>query len=126
MTPMARATPPIAHPAFPVICGIPPELVLLAPVADDVLEPDRLVVLVPDGLAVLEPDGLVVLELDVLAVLELDIAEVCVAVVLDFDAVPLEVVIETALVLPVIEPVDYVAALVVETGRLSVRITALN
>jgi hypothetical protein len=118
MTPIARATLPIAHPAFPVICGIPPELVLLAPVADDVLEPDRL--------DVLEPDGLVVLEPDVLVVLEPDVVEVCVAVVLDFDAVPLEVVIETPLVLPVIEPIDEVAPLVVETGRLSVRVTTLN
>jgi hypothetical protein len=110
MTPIARATLPIAHPAFPVICGIPPELVLLAPVADDVLEPDGLVVLEPDVLVVLEPD----------------VVEVCVAVVLDFDAVPLEVVIETPLVLPVIEPIDEVAPLVVEMGRLSVRVTTLN
>jgi len=36
-TAMARATPPTAHPAFPVICDIPAELVLLAAVADDVL-----------------------------------------------------------------------------------------
>jgi hypothetical protein len=110
MTPMARAMPLIAHPAFHVICDIPPEPVLLVPVADDVLEAVGLVVLEPDELVVLEPD----------------VAEVCVIVVLDFDAVPLEVVIETLLVLPVIEPVDDIAAFVMETDKLSVRVTTLN
>lgn len=45
-----KATPPTAHPACPVICGMLAELVLLAAVTDDLLEPDGLAVLKVDGI----------------------------------------------------------------------------
>jgi hypothetical protein len=47
-TAKAKATPPTAHPAFPVTRDMPAVLVLLASVADEVPEPVVLAVLVPE------------------------------------------------------------------------------
>src|SRR5271156_643600 len=52
-TAKARATPPTAHPALPVICDMPAVLVLLAAVADEVPEPPVVLgVFVPEGVDV--------------------------------------------------------------------------
>lgn len=50
-TARATATPPMAHPALPVICDMPAVLVLFAAVADEVPEPPVVLatVFVPDG-----------------------------------------------------------------------------
>lgn len=97
-TAMARATPPTAHPVFPVIRGIPPELALLAAVVGNVLEPVEL------------------------AVVELEAVEVCVTVL--FDLVPVNVVNEAPLTVPEVEPDADPVVVCVEVVRPAMMVTA--